>query len=501
VINAPLWVFIGILPGALLGAAAFTSASPAWGVSAAVLLTFALVPVSVAAGLLVGSVRVLPRNGFGLCSGHVEGALALSDWLAGLLDQISGVAQGPLTFSHLWTARRKFDNDEERRTAAAKLSPDARDINLETITTSLTHGRPYRLPELGRVFYFRRQDLERVLPKYVVDWMVDHPGPGEREFDALVPNGFHRLPAPHDLPVVLAARLSLSFPILLTAVPLWAVDISRTANQDVVAAYRAGLGGPGVEVHLDVCWMSDGGISSNFPIHFFDSLVPEWPTFGLDLGPFHPDHPRDANESRNVFLPENNSQGIGERWNRFEGLGGFAGALLNAAQAFLDNMQARAPGYRDRIARIFLDVEEGGLNLTMPPDVLARLGARGQAAADALVDRFAVPGSPGLDNHRWVRLRSLLGLLDPLLRRFAREMDRDPRRDPADAARPAPEKSYRELCDSPPSYRWTTVGQQDLARRVLQGLVETGKELEQASSNLESGAPRPTPVLRVTPSV
>ena len=26
-----------------------------------------------------------------------------------------------------------------------------------------------------------------------------------------------------------------------------------------------------------------GGVTSNFPIHFFDSVLPLWPTFGIDL--------------------------------------------------------------------------------------------------------------------------------------------------------------------------------------------------------------------------
>ena len=30
-------------------------------------------------------------------------------------------------------------------------------------------------------------------------------------------------------------------------------------------------------------WFSDGGITSNFPIHRFDALFPRWPTFGITL--------------------------------------------------------------------------------------------------------------------------------------------------------------------------------------------------------------------------
>jgi predicted acylesterase/phospholipase RssA len=30
-------------------------------------------------------------------------------------------------------------------------------------------------------------------------------------------------------------------------------------------------------------WFSDGGIASNFPIHFFDAWLPRRPTFGVNL--------------------------------------------------------------------------------------------------------------------------------------------------------------------------------------------------------------------------
>ena len=72
--------------------------------------------------------------------------------------------------------------------------------------------------------------------------------------------------------MVVMARMSLSFPGLIAAVPLYAVDYN--GDQSVVR-------------HL----FSDGGISSNFPMHFFDSLLPTRPTFGINLASPHPQHP------------------------------------------------------------------------------------------------------------------------------------------------------------------------------------------------------------------
>src|SRR2546426_11877014 len=66
-----------------------------------------------------------------------------------------------------------------------------------------------------------------------------------------------------DLPIVVAARFSLSFPLLISANSLY----SPHPNTDI----------------LMTNWFSDGGITSNFPVHFFDSWFPGRPTFGLDL--------------------------------------------------------------------------------------------------------------------------------------------------------------------------------------------------------------------------
>ena len=40
------------------------------------------------------------------------------------------------------------------------------------------------------------------------------------------------LPAPEDFPILLATRMSLSFPVLLSAMPLHKVDWSLQANRD-----------------------------------------------------------------------------------------------------------------------------------------------------------------------------------------------------------------------------------------------------------------------------
>src|SRR4029077_18943429 len=72
-------------------------------------------------------------------------------------------------------------------------------------------------------------------------------------------------------PILLGARMSLSFPILLSAVPLYAANFEREPKEG--------------KYPLEACWFSDGGLTSNFPIHFFDAPLPLRPTFGIDLVP------------------------------------------------------------------------------------------------------------------------------------------------------------------------------------------------------------------------
>ena len=354
--HMPIIFLAGLLPGGFMAFEAFHTPFPAFGVTGAVALSAILVPLALVLGIVQTVACKLPQNGFGMSSGRLGGQLVLSGWLAELIDGIAGLEGSPLNrarpliFADLWTAGRgPFPDVDALRRKAAALTKQDRVINFEALTTSLCHGRPYRLPDLSRAFYFRPADLRKALPDYVVDWMVNHAGHSEHP----LPPDHYRLPEAHDLPVVFAARLSLSFPFLISAVRLWGIDWSRPANRKRKKDDQA-------PVQLDECWMSDGGIASNFPIHFFDSLVPGRPTFGLDLEPFGENRGRSKTESDNVFLPDNNREGFQERWNHFTGLGGFTGALIDSIQAFFDNMEARAPGFRDRIARIYLAPDEGG---------------------------------------------------------------------------------------------------------------------------------------------
>lgn len=375
-------------------------------------VAFAAALAAAAVRMVLRTLRVLPEQGFGICDGHTRDAGAavppLTDWMHEQFQALAGRTpdEAPLTFGDLWGEPAVAAFQELRgkdgvlprqwREAAA-----LRHIDLEVMTTSVTLGRPYLFPFRERIFYFCAEDLKAYFPEAVVDHLVatseeaeDQTRNDENGHPVVIAMKCPRhhlqvrsLPEPQDLPVLLAARISLSFPILLSALPLFCVDWAR---------------GPGKQGLIET-WFSDGGISSNFPMHLFDSSLPSRPTFGFNLGPAHPDYP-DL-----VWAPrEQGRSGSLPRSQQIASVPNFLRAVLNAMQNWGDNTRITMPGFRDRVAIIRQKDGEGGLNLAMPPEVIKELADRGAEAA-ALFDDF------DLDLHKWVRYRVSMAATDELL--------------------------------------------------------------------------------------
>ena len=391
----PLASLAGLVPGGLLFACLLVAAEPSplrmVGLLAAVVVAF----VGVLLGILVAGVAkiaAVPENGWGLCTGMTEpsnSALpALVPWLAARLDQIAGKPSGsPLTFGDL----------------------EGRGVTLRMISTNLTNGRPYTLPFGEHThFYFKDSELMRFFPAYVVDWMKKNPGkPGSR---AVEDQGLSLLPDAKDLPVIVAIRMSLSFPFLFCPVPFYGVD------------FEFGPKDPATQKPIpEPCFFIDGGLTSNFPLNLFDKPLPRWPTFGINLRDI------DQRHKQQIYIACNNQGGLEEWWTRFDqnkGLGGLASFLMlmfDTSRNWRDNLQLSVPGYRDRVVHIGLDPHsEGGLNLDMPDSVIQVLTARGQAAGGAILSRYNptanFPRNPqcivGIDNQKWVRFRSFLELFE-----------------------------------------------------------------------------------------
>jgi predicted acylesterase/phospholipase RssA len=363
--------------------------------------------------------RNVARNGFGLCTGlkpagkDADSPPAVTDWLHQLLQEVSDVKGKPLTFGDLWRAGG-FPPDflnlpEEVRRSSQRL----RSIDLRLIVTNLSHGRPYILPHDGVLerLFFKRAELEAYLPKDVLDWMCTNcaqyqkkaasdPDPSAKQIQKDIQD--LREISPENFPVILAARMSSGFPLLLSAVPLWCIDYDESPGEPV----------------FQRCWFSDGGICSNFPIHLFDAALPSWPTFGMQLedelpGPMVGD----------VYLPKAYEEGYRERWNRFGQdakrpypIFEFIFKIVETMQNWNDNTLSRVAGVRDRVVRVRLGEVEGGLNLNMEAPLITRIADRGERAAEALIERFAPASvnSPrsGWDEQRLIRFGVLLKLLN-----------------------------------------------------------------------------------------
>ena len=382
-------------------------------------------------------VNELPANHFGICNGlRPKGAPkdpeAVTEWLHRQIQTIAGRAASdpPLTIGELREC----------------------DIELKTVTTNVNLGRPYVLPfaetkdatnadaAASARFIFRKHDMDALFPPEVVTHLVDHAfPPGGWQ----LPKGFHFLPDAHHFPAAVAARMSMSFPLFFSSVPLFQLP-RRMMEAKTACEVR--------EKDLIPNWFSDGGIASNFPIHFFDAWIPSRPTFGITLR-YLPDEVaahegRDNSAARHyydalgergartapttdapdamgapgpetikdVWLPQpgapvapdwtplreptSNAKGtLGEVWD-------FLWAVFGTAQNYRDNMQAELPSYAERVVQVRLEPNEGGFNLKMPRETIAKVVSKGDQAGTLFLREF------NFDQHQWVRFRMLTEQLD-----------------------------------------------------------------------------------------
>lgn len=391
-----------------------------WVLAMLITLVFA-VALTLFLGIAWDFRRELVSNHFGLCRGWSEEERMdkdLTGFLHGSIQSAAGrnpFDDKPLTFADLRDAPGRATN-MLGQTSTGVAPPS---INLQVYSTNLAHGRPYRFPlepadGIGRLF-FKVGDLKPFFPKPVLDHLVGYARPySQTSSDSNAAETEQYLELPTDqLPIVVAARMAMSFPFLISAVPLWAIDYEARGERRV----------------FERCWMSDGGLCSNFPIHLFDSFMPKWPTFGISLQNRCKYRPEER-----VWLPERHDQGQGDTWNRFdetkEPLGRLAGFLVSlwlAAWRWNDMTSMQMPGVRDRVVRIFLKKSEGGVNIKMSKQAIDALTQQyGKPAAAAFVSKFAGDHSSGWPEHRWVRFNRLLIALRHQIEgfKFAADLDR-----------------------------------------------------------------------------
>jgi predicted acylesterase/phospholipase RssA len=387
----------GALPGLLIVVAGWWYSNLALAVLGAVLLLIGII-LGVAVCIYRAITKGIPDNDFGLCPGKTQPGNSkpgLSDWLADKIDEIAGrdPKDPPLTFGDL--------------------SPEdggGHKITLRMMTTNLTLRRPYSLPfnkASKKIYAFKLADFERLFPARITSYLTAH---CEKVDD---PSGEHgdlyKFPQPEYLPVIVATRMSLSFPMLFCAVPLYAQDFTFREPAEK-HKWRKNL-------------FSDGGLSSNFPIQFFDRMLPNSPTFAISLDDFsekrvpediRKQYPPDDPHSR-VWLPPTDQprSGVLIPGEPLHGIVAFFSRLIDAAKDWQDNLQSTLPGYRDRIVHVGLKSNEGGLNINMPRDLVRRLGNYGALAGVDMRDEF------DLDEHRWRRFLVAMDRMDHTLDEIA----------------------------------------------------------------------------------
>ncbi|MGI9335156.1 MAG: hypothetical protein ACR2RL_18580, partial [Gammaproteobacteria bacterium] len=166
--------------------------------------------------------RCLSESRFGFCSGHSSleppagEPPALTDWLHREIQALAGLdarpRSCPLSFGDLAEAG----------------------VQLSVMTTDLSQRRPFELSlsheterngaHNFRGYYFKRSEFSKLFPLDVVETMVEasqseSPSGAWHDGEELL-----EWPAMRKVPIVVAARLSLSFPLLLQAVPLYRKD-------------------------------------------------------------------------------------------------------------------------------------------------------------------------------------------------------------------------------------------------------------------------------------
>jgi hypothetical protein len=193
----------------------------------------------------------LPNNHFGLCTGRLDEsavgrgapAAVLTDWLNDRFNDMAGLAgrDQPLTF-------RDLDG-----------GVDGKGIALRMFTSNLSQHQPYVLPFEKHLFVFNADEFAGFFPPSVVKAMTDAAARDARNHRFALPPGYWFFPEAPDLPVIVATRMSLSFPVLLSAIPLYTIH-PNVAHKPWSGPLAVGKG------DLQRNWFSDGGICSNFPI-------------------------------------------------------------------------------------------------------------------------------------------------------------------------------------------------------------------------------------------
>ena len=246
--KAPIRSLLGVVLGLTLvvlgivglvrlpaGSGAVVVVTLALAIVVGVLATTVGLVIALLSGVLADLGR-LPSVGFGMSSGRGadDSELALTPWLYRRLQDLAGRPYDqPLTFGHL----------------------QADELQLQMMTTNLSRSQPMAMPWNDDIYFFEPDEFEKLFGPVVVRAMVDHPPPlpsgpaGRRIREVLLVHAGAMRPFPRaaDLPLIVATRMSLSFPLLISAVPLYAAGLHRRQPRVRQGGPRVAPAAPGRE--------------------------------------------------------------------------------------------------------------------------------------------------------------------------------------------------------------------------------------------------------------
>jgi predicted acylesterase/phospholipase RssA len=414
----------------------------------------------------------LTQQNFGIASGmppvsaKPDDPPTLTPWLTAYFNTLAGKSKAkPLTFGDLWGA-----------------DPSKPEVDFQAVTTCLSMGRPYSMPFEDKDFYFSKTEWEKLFPEEIITWLVqnERASPTSVELRRLGHGDFYAMPNRENWPVVIAVRMSLSFPILLSAVPMYRVP--RSGQDNKLKPIKV--------------LFTDGGVSSNFPIHLFDSPFPSHPTFAVDLQNFPKEMTNeDEREKNRAFTFVGNRLGhqtpiapIPEVTPSKQVIW-FGFRLIETMQNWRDQLPKNMAGFRDRIAYVQHTEDEGGMNLNMDKKVIAALGESGKTAAQELTSAYYEPqvayhNQTGWQNHQWIRMRTSLKHLDILLKSVGEKIN----------------GNYVQLPNEPaPGYLFPKMADQQKALILLKDIEDLAVRLKALQGDLAVDAPESKLAFRITP--
>jgi len=356
-------------------------------------------------------IKRLTENNFGLCSGKTQktshGKLAFSDWIAAKINTVAGLEYGD---GHI-----------------PLLVGDIEDygINIATMTSDLSSRRPYKLPLKNRYHYFKVDEFQVLFPDWILGHLINFSDKlasarklEQKDDYVPLPKGYHYFIYGPETPLHLVVRMSLSFPFLISAIPLYRVDY-ETRSED---KGKLNVVKPKYD-YLKKCTFSDGGISSNFPIHFFDSLLPNRLTFGVTLDS-NKRYKSEAYDNDRIKIRDHGFNTEERRVEVIPSAAGFLSSLRNTSANWKDNLQTQLHGYAERIVTIRLNSKsEGGINLNMPKQTVAQLKQYGQDAGKELVRKFH-QNSDAINEHRERRAKGTLIAIEQILVNFSQNYNK-----------------------------------------------------------------------------